>query len=72
MNPAFPLPSPQALDVRVLSHPLQRHAVWLGGSVMAEGDAFHKVCHTREQYLEYGPRCVGLGPGEGEGVGIRV
>merc|ERR1712216_620991 len=44
------------IDVNVVSHPMQRFAVWFGGSILAGSASFHKVCHTKEQYEEEGPR----------------
>ena len=46
----------QAIEIAVRSHAMQRFAVWFGGSLMACDPAFGSVCHTREQYQEYGPR----------------
>jgi actin-related protein 3 len=44
-----------AIDVNVISHHMQRFAVWFGGSMLASTPEFQKVCHTRAQYEEYGP-----------------
>lgn len=44
-----------AIDVNVISHHMQRFAVWFGGSMLASTGEFYKVCHTRAQYEEYGP-----------------
>jgi len=51
---------PEPVEVNVLSHPFQRFAVWLGGSILAGDDRadFNTVVHTREQYEEYGPSIV--------------
>ncbi|KAL3314832.1 Actin- protein 3 [Cichlidogyrus casuarinus] len=46
---------PKPIDVNVISHPMQRYAVWHGGSMVAETDQFYEICHTKEQYMEYGP-----------------
>jgi len=46
---------PAPVDVNVISHHMQRFAVWFGGSMLASTPEFQNVCHTREQYLEYGP-----------------
>jgi len=54
----FPLSnniSPQPIEVRVISHQKQRYAVWLGGSLFAATPDFHKSCHTKKKYEEYGP-----------------
>eukprot|EP00276_Gloeochaete_wittrockiana_P017577 CAMPEP_0184333630 /NCGR_PEP_ID=MMETSP1089-20130417/2591_1 /TAXON_ID=38269 ORGANISM="Gloeochaete wittrockiana, Strain SAG46.84" /NCGR_SAMPLE_ID=MMETSP1089 /ASSEMBLY_ACC=CAM_ASM_000445 /LENGTH=436 /DNA_ID=CAMNT_0026657539 /DNA_START=72 /DNA_END=1378 /DNA_ORIENTATION=+ len=46
---------PQAIDVNVVTHKMQRYAVWFGGSMLASTPEFFSVCHTREQYQEHGP-----------------
>jgi actin-related protein 3 len=43
------------VDVRVMSHQLQRYAVWFGGSVLAMASEFPQACHSRADYMEYGP-----------------
>lgn len=43
------------LDVKVISHHMQRYAVWFGGSMLASTPEFYKVCHTKAQYEEIGP-----------------
>ena len=43
------------VDVNVVSHHMQRFAVWFGGSMLASTSEFYRVCKTREEYLEYGP-----------------
>jgi len=45
----------QGVDVNVVSHPMQRYAVWFGGSVLASAPEFAAACHTRADYEEYGP-----------------
>eukprot|EP00429_Kryptoperidinium_foliaceum_P126557 CAMPEP_0176328420 /NCGR_PEP_ID=MMETSP0121_2-20121125/74953_1 /TAXON_ID=160619 /ORGANISM="Kryptoperidinium foliaceum, Strain CCMP 1326" /LENGTH=106 /DNA_ID=CAMNT_0017671089 /DNA_START=227 /DNA_END=543 /DNA_ORIENTATION=- len=47
---------PPAVDVNVISHPMQRYAVWFGGSMLASTPEFYRVCHTKAQYDEEGPR----------------
>jgi actin-related protein 3 len=44
-----------AVDVKVISHHMQRYAVWFGGSMLASTPEFYKVCHTKAQYDEEGP-----------------
>jgi len=44
------------VGVNVVSHAYQRFAVWFGGSMLASTPEFFTKCHTREQYLEEGPR----------------
>ncbi|EGD75252.1 hypothetical protein PTSG_12505 [Salpingoeca rosetta] len=46
---------PQPIEVKVVSHAMQRYAVWFGGSMLAATPEFYKVCHTKADYEEYGP-----------------
>ncbi|XP_025831471.1 actin-related protein 3 [Agrilus planipennis] len=46
---------PTPIDVKVVSHNLQRYAVWFGGSMLASTPEFYQVCHTKASYEEYGP-----------------
>jgi len=46
---------PQKMDVQVISHHMQRYAVWFGGSMLASTPEFYQVCHTKADYDEYGP-----------------
>merc|ERR1711963_1172448 len=41
--------------IDVISHQMQRYAVWFGGSMLASTPEFYQVCHTKAQYDEYGP-----------------
>lgn len=34
-NPTAVAPAPAPIDVNVISHPMQRYAVWFGGSMLA-------------------------------------
>jgi len=43
------------LAVNVISHHMQRYAVWFGGSMLASTPEFYNVCHTKAQYDENGP-----------------
>jgi len=43
------------LDVNVISHHMQRYAVWFGGAVLATTNEFYNVCHTKAKYDEFGP-----------------
>ncbi|EGC31109.1 hypothetical protein DICPUDRAFT_50380 [Dictyostelium purpureum] len=43
------------LSVNVISHNMQRYAVWFGGSMLASTPEFYNVCHTKAQYEEFGP-----------------
>ena len=47
---------PAAVEVNVISHHMQRFAVWFGGSMLSSTGEFFRVCHTRQQYEEEGPR----------------
>ncbi|CAI9775345.1 unnamed protein product [Fraxinus pennsylvanica] len=44
----------QPVEVNVVSHPIQRYAVWFGGSVLASTPEFFKACHTKAEYEECG------------------
>ncbi|XP_047964083.1 actin-related protein 3-like [Salvia hispanica] len=44
----------QLLEVNVGSHPIQRYAVWFGGSILASKPEFYTACHTKAEYEEYG------------------
>jgi len=35
---------------------MQRFAVWFGGSMLSSTGEFFRVCHTKAQYDEEGPR----------------
>mmetsp|Transcript_19210 Transcript_19210/g.28594 ORF Transcript_19210/g.28594 Transcript_19210/m.28594 type:complete len:432 (-) Transcript_19210:87-1382(-) len=43
------------LQVQVISHSMQRFAVWFGGSMLASTPEFYNVCHTKANYDEFGP-----------------
>ncbi|KAI8528083.1 hypothetical protein RHMOL_Rhmol12G0123800 [Rhododendron molle] len=44
----------QPVEVNVVSHPIQRYAVWFGGSVLASTPEFFVACHTKAEYEEHG------------------
>lgn len=46
---------PKPIDVQVITHPMQRYAVWFGGSMLASTPEFYQVCHTKADYDEHGP-----------------
>mmetsp|Transcript_18305 Transcript_18305/g.30741 ORF Transcript_18305/g.30741 Transcript_18305/m.30741 type:complete len:418 (-) Transcript_18305:215-1468(-) len=50
------------LEVNVLSHQMQRFAVWFGGSVLASTPEFYTACHTKADYEEYGPNICRTNP----------
>lgn len=52
----------EAVDVHVATHPMQRYAVWFGGSVLGMSPGFKELVHTREQYFECGPSIVRNNP----------
>ena len=52
----------QEVEVRVLTHHMQRFAVWFGGSVLATLPDFYKSAHTKAQYEEYGPNLCRTNP----------
>jgi len=46
---------PKPMEVEVVSHHMQRFAVWFGGSMLASSPEFYSVCHTKAEYEERGP-----------------
>lgn len=46
---------PQPIDVKVVSHQMQRYAVWFGGSLLASTSEFYEKSHTKAEYYERGP-----------------
>ena len=40
--------------VQVMSHQMQRYAVWFGGSILGTIPEFHSICHSKAEYEEYG------------------
>lgn len=62
-NPAIqyagpPAPSAGGMSVCVVSHPLQRYAVWFGGSIVGCMPDFGSICATKAMYEEIGPSVV--------------
>ncbi|KAM3722348.1 Actin-related protein [Dirofilaria immitis] len=47
--------TPKPIDVQVVSHKMQRYAVWFGGSTLADTPEFYEVAHTKAEYMEKGP-----------------
>lgn len=47
---------PTPMEVQVISHKMQRYAVWFGGSMLASTPEFYTVCHSKADYDEQGPR----------------
>lgn len=54
-NPRFKQNESSKMDVNVVSHAMQRFAVWFGGSMLSSTAEFYRVCHKREDYFEIGP-----------------
>jgi len=52
----------QPIEVKVITHSMQRYAVWFGGSVLASTPEFYTVCHTKSQYDEFGPSICRYNP----------
>lgn len=50
------------VTVEVLTHQMQRYAVWFGGSVLASTPGFYQSCHTKADYEEYGPNICRTNP----------
>jgi len=46
---------PKPIECQVITHSMQRYAVWFGGSMLASTPEFYQVCHTKAQYEEHGP-----------------
>ncbi|XP_063106879.1 actin-related protein 3B isoform X2 [Cavia porcellus] len=46
---------PKPVEVQVITHHMQRYAVWFGGSMLASTPEFFQVCHTKKDYEEFGP-----------------
>lgn len=44
-----------AVEVNVITHSMQRFAVFFGGGVLATTPEFYKVSHTKQRYDEIGP-----------------
>ncbi|VDD94406.1 unnamed protein product [Enterobius vermicularis] len=46
---------PKPIEVQVVSHKMQRYAVWFGGSMLGSTSEFYQVAHTKAEYMEKGP-----------------
>jgi len=46
---------PKPIECQVVSHQMQRYAVWFGGSMLGCTPEFYQVCHTKADYDEHGP-----------------
>lgn len=45
---------PKPVDIQVISHAMQRYAVWFGGSMLASTNDFYRAAHSKADYEEYG------------------
>lgn len=43
------------MEVKVITHSMQRFAVWFGGSMLASLPQFYEMSHSRADYDEHGP-----------------
>jgi len=50
------------METNVISHHMQRYAVWFGGSMLASTPEFYDVCHTKKKYDEIGPSICRYNP----------
>lgn len=46
------------MEVNVISHKMQRYAVWYGGSLLGSLPDFYNYCYTKADYEEHGPSIV--------------
>jgi actin-related protein 3 len=46
---------PKPVDVQVITHKMQRYAVWFGGSMLGSTAEFYQVAHSKADYMEKGP-----------------
>jgi len=58
----FPNHEMKKVDVKVVTHPFQRFAVWFGGSMLASQPEFLGYFHTKADYAEQGPRIARHNP----------
>eukprot|EP01062_Namystynia_karyoxenos_P041686 TRINITY_DN303_c0_g1_i1.p2 TRINITY_DN303_c0_g1~~TRINITY_DN303_c0_g1_i1.p2 ORF type:complete len:454 (+),score=191.94 TRINITY_DN303_c0_g1_i1:94-1362(+) len=56
------------IEVNVITHAMQKYAVWFGGSVLGEDPGFHQHCHTKAQYDEHGPSICRLNAAMGQNL----
>lgn len=53
---------PAEVEVNVISHAMQRYAVWFGGSMLSSTGQFRTVCHTKAAYEEHGAKIARHNP----------
>jgi len=58
----FPNHEMKKVEVKVVTHPFQRFAVWFGGSMLASQPEFLGYFHTKAEYAEQGPRIARHNP----------
>lgn len=46
---------PKPIETQVITHHMQRYAVWFGGSMLASTPEFYTASHTKSDYDEIGP-----------------
>ncbi|XP_062235244.1 actin-related protein 3B-like isoform X2 [Platichthys flesus] len=46
---------PKPMEIQVVTHHMQRYAVWFGGSMLASTPEFFQACHSKKDYDEIGP-----------------
>jgi len=46
---------PKEIACNVISHSMQRYAVWFGGSMLGTTPEFYNVCFSKKEYDEKGP-----------------
>lgn len=46
------------MEVNVISHKMQRYAVWYGGSLLGSLPDFQGACYSKADFDEYGPSIV--------------
>ncbi|XP_054756181.1 actin-related protein 3 [Lytechinus pictus] len=46
---------PKPIETQVITHHMQRYAVWFGGSMLASTPEFYTASHTKADYDEHGP-----------------
>jgi len=58
----YPNHEMKKVEVKVVTHPFQRFAVWFGGSMLASQPEFLNYFHTKAEYAEQGPRIARHNP----------
>ena len=50
--------APATMKVKVISPPLRKYSVWIGGSMLTSLSTFRSKWITKQQYDEYGPSVI--------------